>query len=1031
MKVISSIILLFFVAIPIVFGFGGQTKMRIDEIYNNTETNILLKPTNKVEVDYFSGQKALQSTVNGELEESNVTNTELNYLSGVNSNIQDQMDSKVPLTRNIDTTSPLQGGGTLETDKTLSILQSGTAQDGYLSSTDWNTFNDKQNAITGTDGDLYYWNSGLSSLAIGSEFQVLRVSSLGFPEWVDLPISVSVTTKGDLQTYSTQADRLPVGTDGQVLQANSATSTGLEWVDADFYTSPLTTQGDLLYRNATQDTRLPIGTENQVLTVSSSGLPVWSDAQGGGGGSAGINFVVDASFEKEELDLDSSTGATETYETHTTDDKLYSEFNTKYFKSAYTGLSASDLYVRDTFARTGLDGKQGLLSIWIKTDASDLDLCLRTDDATFTNTCDSAYLLNVIGDDTWRKYEIPFVFGSSSVQFEIFNESYTGNANIEVDKIYIGTIPDGYVETVGQAQFVGSATETGNSGCSNIVIPIATFTYYSFPSDSDCLNYSNVGNVEGVDDEVKIIIKNARTDGYYKVSLTSLFIATTSATAAAYQCTFDLSEGSNKFNNTIYTVANSSTNFDDTYENHLYGTYKFDTSGDKTIEVKAASNRTDGQCRVINDSSQIRTKKWEVHFYPDASSTVVSQNTELTAKTANEFSARISSSGVVLSENYDWINGNCVYDSVDGSYGCTLNNLNITNPLACTIGESFTNRNVVYSRTTSTTNLVRFVARLSTTDTVSSADFDVHCSKQGADVNKSATIVGKFENINSSDLVKVEANSTDVETLVNNIVQIIKYENKTLDNYSAYDASTGVFTAPKSGHYFVSASFEIAANITDNEFAIIRTMKNSSIHKSITYEGQAATTKTISMQVDDIIYLDKGETLNVSGFQVSGANANLSQNNFENTLSITELPDTESIIKNLSNQKVECQTKSLSAPIIASGDVSDLTFTNLTVGKKYKIFGSLLCFTSNLTDNVRSCEVQFLENGNRVEYARTQISSTYLRETMNINSIFTATGTIARLNAITLDDQQLQPTGGTSELTLCELPDTYVETTKF
>lgn len=41
-----------------------------------------------------------------------------------------------------------------------------------------------------------------------------------------------LTTKGDLYTYSTMDDRLPVGTDGYFLSANSATTTGLEWITA-------------------------------------------------------------------------------------------------------------------------------------------------------------------------------------------------------------------------------------------------------------------------------------------------------------------------------------------------------------------------------------------------------------------------------------------------------------------------------------------------------------------------------------------------------------------------------------------------------------------------------------------------------------------------------------------------------------------------------------------------------------------------------------------------------------------------------
>ncbi len=63
---------------------------------------------------------------------------------------------QVPVTRQINTTTPLQGGGNLTVDRTLSILQATNISDGYLSSTDWNTFNNKQPAgsyITALTGD--------------------------------------------------------------------------------------------------------------------------------------------------------------------------------------------------------------------------------------------------------------------------------------------------------------------------------------------------------------------------------------------------------------------------------------------------------------------------------------------------------------------------------------------------------------------------------------------------------------------------------------------------------------------------------------------------------------------------------------------------------------------------------------------------------------------------------------------------------------------------------------------------------------
>jgi hypothetical protein len=60
------------------------------------------------------------------------------------------LDLKVNTSRTITTTAPLQGGGTLGSDRTLSITQASSSVNGFLSSTDWNTFNGKQNAINGT-----------------------------------------------------------------------------------------------------------------------------------------------------------------------------------------------------------------------------------------------------------------------------------------------------------------------------------------------------------------------------------------------------------------------------------------------------------------------------------------------------------------------------------------------------------------------------------------------------------------------------------------------------------------------------------------------------------------------------------------------------------------------------------------------------------------------------------------------------------------------------------------------------------------
>ena len=85
------------------------------------------------------------------------------------------LSSYVPTSRTISTTAPLQGGGDLSANRTLSITQASASTNGYLSSTDWNTFNNKQNAITnpvtgvGSADSVAYWNSS-SNITYDSTF---------------------------------------------------------------------------------------------------------------------------------------------------------------------------------------------------------------------------------------------------------------------------------------------------------------------------------------------------------------------------------------------------------------------------------------------------------------------------------------------------------------------------------------------------------------------------------------------------------------------------------------------------------------------------------------------------------------------------------------------------------------------------------------------------------------------------------------------------------------------------------------------
>jgi len=78
-----------------------------------------------------------------------------------------------------------------------------------------------------------------------------------------------LTTKGDIFGYDTADARIPVGTDGYVLTADSTDPLGVSYKPPGTPTLPVTTKGDLLGFSTVAD-RVPVGSNGQVLTSDST-----------------------------------------------------------------------------------------------------------------------------------------------------------------------------------------------------------------------------------------------------------------------------------------------------------------------------------------------------------------------------------------------------------------------------------------------------------------------------------------------------------------------------------------------------------------------------------------------------------------------------------------------------------------------------------------------------------------------------------------------------------------------------------------
>ncbi len=116
-----------------------------------------------------------------------------------------------------------------------------------------------------TDADTIKFTAGVPTGA--SVFVIQSGSALA----INVPGDNTVT-EGKLNVSNSP-------TNGYYLQAQSGATGGLTWAAVSQYTTPLTTRGDILYRDASGDQRLAKGTDGQFLKIGAND-PVWADVIG-------------------------------------------------------------------------------------------------------------------------------------------------------------------------------------------------------------------------------------------------------------------------------------------------------------------------------------------------------------------------------------------------------------------------------------------------------------------------------------------------------------------------------------------------------------------------------------------------------------------------------------------------------------------------------------------------------------------------------------------------------------------------------
>jgi hypothetical protein len=400
-------------------------------------------------------------------------------------------------------------------------------------------------------------------------------------------------------------------------------------------------------------------------------------------------------------------------------------------KNAQLTMSAQSLeFYQDStlYASQFADGVQGLAYARVRTTitSTPIYVCPRNAGA-FPSVLTSGCVA-VSPDGKWGLYKVPFILGATSNGIGLTSNAVSITGDIEMDGAFVGA-PDVWQQTdsskvAGEAYFAGTTNCAGWDRTSS--------TLGGFASDVDCpgptILSSSVGSWQTTDSNLPRVTVNSLPAGTYKAKF--YFRNNISVAGATL---FSIHDGTT----TCLPSAGAATvSYNPVV---IECVFVYTDMGNRSFELFAAS-----AANTINVPNSQTSPALGTRFILEYFDNNQTYSASCGARCMEEFSAKVSATGVVSDEGVDWINGSFAITSTSVFTGQFVSNIFTVEPNCSVTLKGSTGE--IYKGTLSSSSQLVYQT-MNSSGAASALSAEISCKKTGADLNATRTIVGSFKEV--------------------------------------------------------------------------------------------------------------------------------------------------------------------------------------------------------------------------------------------------------------------------------------------